>query len=257
MTIMDGPVQMSTGHCGTTQTQRKHTLMRDAVQASFQALARSMGFRGKALWALGLAAMPLLPSSPILKPDVSPRDPGSRTGFRVAHPPASSEKAMPENTKQDQSFTIAFTVDQTPEQVFAAINNPRGWWSEGIEGTTDKVDAEFTYRYKDVHRCTMKIMELIPNQKVVWRVLENHFNFTKDDTEWTGTTIVFEISKTGAKTEVHFTHLGLVPAYECYAVCLDGWTTYINGSLRELISTGKGKPNVGKAITVGERTLGK
>src|SRR5262249_10087760 len=33
----------------------------------------------------------------------------------------------------NQNFTTGFSVDQTPEQAFAAINNPRGWWSEAIE----------------------------------------------------------------------------------------------------------------------------
>ena len=45
-------------------------------------------------------------------------------------------------------------VDQTPEEVFNAINNPRGWWSEEIEGSTDKLNDEFNYHYKDVHHCT-------------------------------------------------------------------------------------------------------
>src|SRR5690606_18703433 len=39
-----------------------------------------------------------------------------------------------------------------------------------------------------------------------------------------------------------FTHRGLVPAYECYKICHDAWTHYIQGSLKELITTGKGKP---------------
>lgn len=160
---------------------------------------------------------------------------------------------MQERTMSDQSFTTTLTVDQTPEKAFAAINQVRGWWSEDIDGPTDKLDSEFRYRYKDVHRCSIKIIELVPHERVVWHVLENHFSFIQDDAEWKDTKIIFELSKKGGKTEVRFTHQGLVPQNECYAVCHDGWTTYINGSLRDLISTGKGKPNLGKALTAGER----
>lgn len=140
-------------------------------------------------------------------------------------------------------FSTTFLVDQSPEEVFNAINNVRGWWSESVEGITDKLDEEFLYYYKDVHISKMKIVEFVPNKKVVWLVLDNNFNFTKDKTEWNGNKIVFEISTKEDKTELRFTHAGLVPAYECYDVCHDAWTSYIQGSLKDLITTGKGKPN--------------
>jgi len=144
---------------------------------------------------------------------------------------------------KNQNYTASFMVDQTPKEVFDAINNPRGWWSQKIEGRTDLAGAEWTYRYKDVHHCKMKIIEFIPGQKVVWLVADNHFSFTKDKTEWTGTKVIFEISKKGNKTEVRFTHQGLVPQYECFDVCSDAWRSYIKGSLRNLITKGKGQPN--------------
>jgi hypothetical protein len=66
-----------------------------------------------------------------------------------------------------KDYTISFTVNQSPEEVFDAINNVRGWWSGEIDGCTDKPGAEFTYRYHDVHRSTQKITEWVPGKKVV------------------------------------------------------------------------------------------
>jgi hypothetical protein len=143
----------------------------------------------------------------------------------------------------DQSLTITFAVDQTPQEVFDAINNVRAWWSGEIDGSTDKLGEEWTYRYKDVHRTTQKITEFVLGKKVVWHVSDAQLNFVKDKTEWNGTDIVFEIARKGDKTEVRFTHVGLVPAFECYGGCSGAWGFYINDSLRNLITTGKGQPN--------------
>ena len=48
-------------------------------------------------------------------------------------------------------FTTTILVDQTPKQVFNAINNPQAWWSGEIKGSTDKLNDEFTYSYKEFH----------------------------------------------------------------------------------------------------------
>ena len=143
----------------------------------------------------------------------------------------------------DQNYSISFTTNHSAEEVFAAINNVRGWWSEEIKGPTDKLGAQFTYHHENVHRCKMKITEFVPGEKVVWLVLDNYFNFTEDKTEWTGTKIIFEVTNKDAKTQLRFTHEGLVPEYECFKVCSNAWGSYINGSLQSLITTGKGRPN--------------
>ncbi|HWZ21329.1 MAG TPA: hypothetical protein VNW06_01675 [Cytophagaceae bacterium] len=153
-------------------------------------------------------------------------------------------------------FTTTILVDQSPKEAFDAINNPRGWWSEEIEGSTNKLDDEFMYHYEDVHRCQLKLIEVIPEKKVVWFVMDNYFKFTKDTSEWKGTKISFEISKQENKTQIRFTHIGLVPDYECYEICRDAWSTYINKSLRSLINTGKGQPNsTGNPRTENEKNL--
>ena len=142
-----------------------------------------------------------------------------------------------------KDFTAAFEVDHTPKEVFDAINNVRGWWSEEIEGNTSKLNDEFNYHYKDVHICRMKLIEVVPGKKVVWKVLSNYFNFTNDRNEWTGDKIIFEISERDGKTKLHFTHEGLTPEYECYNACFDGWSNYIKKSLYNLITKGEGQPN--------------
>jgi Activator of Hsp90 ATPase homolog 1-like protein len=143
----------------------------------------------------------------------------------------------------NQSLTLTFSVEQSPEQVFDAVNNVRAWWSGAIDGETDRLGAEFTYRYKDVHRSTQKITEFVPGGKVVWHVADAELNFVKDKNEWNGTDIVFEIARKGGKTELRFTHVGLVPAFECYGGCSGAWGFYVRDSLRSLITTGKGAPN--------------
>ena len=145
-------------------------------------------------------------------------------------------------TTTDLSYTIL--VDQTPKEAFNAINNVRGWWSGDIDGNTYKQGDEFTYRYEDIHYSKQRITELIPDKRVVWLVLDSYLSFIKDKTEWNGTEITFDISEKDNKTEIRFIHHGLVPESECYDDCSDAWGFYINGSLKNLITTGIGQPNI-------------
>jgi len=146
---------------------------------------------------------------------------------------------------KDQNYSTTIVVEQSPNEAFSAINNPRGWWagpwSGKIDGETDKPGAEFTYRVPDVHYCKMKITEYVPGEKVVWHVLDSDISYTKARTEWNDTKMSFEISKRDGKTEVRFTHIGLVPAYECYDSCSDAWGSLISERLRGLITKGRGR----------------
>jgi len=139
------------------------------------------------------------------------------------------------------SYTTSFTVDQTPEEVFKAVSNVRGWWSEQIDGDTDKLGGVFTFSHKTHHRSMHEITDFVSGKRVVWKTKGASINFVKDKTEWNGTEIVFEIGKQGGKTELRFTHIGLTPTIECYGGCSSAWDYYVGESLRDLITTGKGK----------------
>ena len=139
---------------------------------------------------------------------------------------------------------LRLRLRRLPNEVFTAINNVRGWWSGEVTGETSKLGDEFTYRYKDMHKTTQRVTEFVPGKKVVWHVTDAELTFVKDKTEWIGTDIVFEIARKDGKTELHFTHVGLVPAFECYGGCSGAWGSLVDGNLRNLITTGENQPDV-------------
>lgn len=142
-----------------------------------------------------------------------------------------------------QNYTTAFLVEQTPDEVFNAINHVRGWWSGEIEGATDIAGAEFTYTVPGIHFSKQKIAELIHGKKILWHVVDASLSFVNDKDEWKGTTISFDITGKDGKTEVLFTHEGLAPQLECYNDCSNAWGLLINGNLKNLVTTGQDQPS--------------
>lgn len=141
-------------------------------------------------------------------------------------------------------FTTTLFVDQSPEEVFSAINTIERWWTENFEGRSHTVGDEFTVQFPGIHVSTQKVVELIPAQKISWLVTDSTLSSFEDEQEWTGTTIHFTIAKQGNKTQIDFTHVGLVPEVACYHSCTKGWTYFIDGSLFRLFTTGKGNPGL-------------
>jgi hypothetical protein len=139
------------------------------------------------------------------------------------------------------NFATTIVVDNTVKEVFNAINNVRGWWQGEIEGNTEKLNDVFSYRMKEIHYSKQQLVELIPYEKIVWIVTDSKLSSFKDESEWTGTKIIFEITEVNNKTQVRFTHIGLVPTFECYGDCSWAWGQLIEDSLYSFVTTGKGK----------------
>ena len=142
-----------------------------------------------------------------------------------------------------RSFSTSYTVDQSPEEVFAAIVNVGAWWTGTVDGRADEVGAEFTYRHPPQHYSRQRVVELEPGRRMAWRVIESDLSFLSQPDEWAGTEIQFDLTPSARGTEVRFTHLGLVPAIECFDACSTGWTHYVSGSLRNWITNGEPLPD--------------
>ena len=141
--------------------------------------------------------------------------------------------------KQDYNATIV--VKATPVEVFKNINRVSAWWAEDIEGSTENLNDVFTIHFGTPY-VTFQIVELVPEQKVVWLVTGCYLPWLSDKTEWNDTRASFEVTSENDATSINFTHIGLAPGIECYDSCVKGWDQYVKGSLYKLITEGKGAP---------------
>jgi len=147
-------------------------------------------------------------------------------------------------TKQSESFTTSITTAKTAHDVFEAVTNVRGWWSQDITGNTAAKGDEFEFEVKGIHYSKQKLIEVVPDVKVVWLVTEATMTFIDDQDEWKGTKVIFDITTESNNTTLTFTHEGLVPMIACYGACAPAWTQYVEHSLKQLIETGVGDPNL-------------
>lgn len=142
---------------------------------------------------------------------------------------------------KDKNFSTSILVEQTPAAAYNTILNVRAWWSglyeESFEGSSEKLGDEFSFLAGGgVHYTRQKLVELVPNRKAVWLVTEANLSFVDKTDEWKGTKISFEISQEAGKTKIVFTHIGLVPEFECYDSCAPAWTQYMQERLVNAIA---------------------
>lgn len=142
----------------------------------------------------------------------------------------------------NEHFNIIFVVDQPANEVFNAVCNISKWWTENVNGKSLSLNDEFTVQFEDMHFSRQRLIEVIPNKKIVWLVTDSKLSWLENKQEWTDTKIVFEIYNHDNRTQLRFTHIGLIPKVECYGDCSSAWTQYIRSSLFKLITTGKGHP---------------
>ena len=155
---------------------------------------------------------------------------------------AVNEMVTGTNAGSAQDFSCGFVSERSPETIYAAILDVRGWWSRNIEGPTDALGEAWTYHNEPMHMSRQRTVELVPGKRVVWDVEDGLLSFLQNPAEWVGDRIVFEITPEGTGHRLTFTQHGLTPDKQCYDICDNSWSGYIMGSLRGLVETGQGAP---------------
>ena len=159
---------------------------------------------------------------------------------------------------ENLNYTTTIEVAKSPMDVFDHVNDVPNWWAKDageafsgqkteFKGQSTKLNDEFIVRSGDRHYSLQKLIEVIPDKKVVWQVTDCKMNWLENDkTEWMNTKMIFEIAPRGEKTILTFTHEGLVPEKECFANCQKGWDFFIKERLLTSITNNKTNTNMKK-----------
>ena len=144
---------------------------------------------------------------------------------------------------KNQDYTTSMNVTASAHKVFKSINSISKWWTENVEGSSQKTDDTFTVHFGQTF-ITLKIVESIPEKRIVWLVTDCNKHWLQNKKEWNDTQIIWKITTNSKTTQIDFTHLGLIPNLECYGACENAWADYLHNSLMHLILTGKGQPEL-------------
>ena len=144
-----------------------------------------------------------------------------------------------EEKSESKNYHKAITVAASPADTMKKISEVNGWWKQDFTGSAQNLNDQFTVPFGDPAYVDFVVSELVPNKRVVWKVLDCYLPWFENKKEWNGTEVVFELSEKDGRTSIDFTHVGLVPAIECYQVCEKGWNGHVD-TLARFINEGKG-----------------
>ncbi|MET7987361.1 SRPBCC domain-containing protein [Streptomyces sp. NPDC005281] len=121
---------------------------------------------------------------------------------------------------------------ETVYQALTTVDGLAAWWTTDTEGTGDDV---LQFRFGDVGGFDMKVLELRPDMRVRWEVVDG-------PEEWIGTTVTFDLKQEGEWTIILFAHEGWREQVEFMNHCTTKWALFLM-SLKSLVETGTGAPH--------------
>ena len=129
-------------------------------------------------------------------------------------------------------------VETSPEKLYQALTEQRGlsaWWTKAK--TTAKAGALASFRFgpNGDHKVDMKITELVPNERVVWKCVAGPWVDTKE--------FSFEIKPHERGSVVQFANRGWAEPSEFFMHCNCKWGFFLGVSLKNYLESGTGKPH--------------
>ncbi|MEV6196624.1 SRPBCC domain-containing protein [Streptomyces sp. NPDC051920] len=120
----------------------------------------------------------------------------------------------------------------TVYQALTTVDGLAAWWTTDTKGSGDDV---LQFRFGDVGGFDMKVLELRPDARVRWEVVDG-------PEEWIGTTVTFDLKQDGEWTIILFAHEGWREQVEFMNHCTTKWALFLM-SLKSLVETGTGAPH--------------
>lgn len=105
-------------------------------------------------------------------------------------------------------YSVAVELPKFQQEVFMHLVNLEKWWPEAFEGENVKLNSEFIFRTGEAHYSKNKVIEFVPNEKLVWLVTDAIRK--TDEFNWSNSKFIFELAPKGNNTLVSFTYDGVV-----------------------------------------------
>jgi uncharacterized protein YndB with AHSA1/START domain len=125
-------------------------------------------------------------------------------------------------------------IKTSPNAVYRALTTLEGlagWWTTDTTGDSN-VGGVIRFQFGDRGRIEMKVVELVPNRRVLWQVVGG-----PDD--WISTKVSFDLAQDGDYTVILFKHAGWKEPSDFMHHCTTKWGMFLM-SMKSLGETGKG-----------------
>ena len=140
-------------------------------------------------------------------------------------------------------YTNTVQIHVPPSAVFKAITSEVDKWWSIQSNVADQLNSKLTVGFGTTIK-EFLITEFEENKKITWDVTHAFMDIEKlsNKSEWVGTKIIWEISPSSEGSTLNFRHQGLVPEFECWEACENGWNYFLE-SLKNYLEKGQGTPH--------------